>query len=75
MDFEAIQRALDRLAETELGYNTIIFATDSMTVLSGLQSGQFPANWMRFRAVHPTVPVIWTYVPGHAGVRINERGS
>jgi len=75
MEFEAIQQALLRLSQVDVNGRTIIFATDSMAVLVKIRSGNLPSNWVVFRERHPDCQVIWTYVPGHAGVKINERAD
>ena len=51
---------------------TIIFATDSIAILCKIQSGYIPGEWFDLRDAHPTIKVIWVFVPGHSGVTCNE---
>ena len=55
MEFEVIQCALGRLALLELNSNnTVIFGTDSMAVLTKIQSGNLPSGWSCFRDRYPS---------------------
>jgi len=51
---------------------TIIVATDSMAILCKIHSGYLPGEWFDLRDAHPTIKVIWVFVPRHSGVTCNE---
>ena len=72
MELETIRRALGSLASDPEAWSKVIFATDSMAVLSRIQAGHLPDGWLAFREAHPACKVTWMYVPGHAGVKCNE---
>ena len=75
MEVEAVHRALQWLARDHPEDGPVIVATDSMALLSKIQSGWMPDGW-----IHPSeAPVMgritWVYVPGHSGVIVNEEAD
>ena len=75
MEVEAVHRALQWLAIDHPEDGPVIVATDSMAMLSKIQSGWMPDGW-----IHPSeAPVMgritWVYVPGHSGVLVNEEAD
>ena len=75
MEVEAVRRALQWLARDHPEDGQVIVATDSMALLSKVQSGWMPDGW-----IHPSeAPVMgritWVYVPGHSGVVVNEEAD
>ena len=67
MELGVIQRALHQLSQLAVDQQMVIFATDSMTVLSKIQAGYLPSKWLDFRVLHPSLRVVWTYVLGMQG--------
>ena len=75
MEVEAVNRALQWLAREHPDDGPVIVATDSMALLSKIQSGWIPVGW-----IHPSeAPIMgkitWVYVPGHSGVLVNEEAD
>ena len=75
MEIEAVNRALKWLSLHHPIHSSVIIATDSMALLSRIRSGWVPANWLQPRDFPVMGKIIWTYVPGHAGVAINEEAD
>jgi len=71
MELEAIRNAWKAVKDMKAP-STIIAATDSMANLCKIQSGYLPGQWFDLRDAHPTIKVIWVFVPGHSGVTYNE---
>jgi len=71
MVLEAVRNALKAVKDMKAP-PTIIVVTDSMAILCKIQSGYLPGEWFAHRDAHPTIEVIWVFVPGHFGVTCNE---
>jgi len=71
MELEAIRNALKAIKDMKAP-PTITVAADSMAILCKIQSGYFPGEWFDVRDAHPTIKVIWVFVPGHSGVTCND---
>ena len=70
-----MNRALKWLSLHHPTHSSVILATDSMTLLSRIRSGWAPANWLQPCNFPVMGRIIWSYVPGHAGVAINEEAD
>ncbi len=75
MEVEAVHRALSWLANEHPDAESVIIATDSMALLSKVQAGWMPDGWISPSIVPAIGRITWTYVPGHAGVLINEEAD
>jgi ribonuclease HI len=75
MEVEAANRALEWLASYNPGTCTVIIATDSIAMLSRMLNGWLPTAWRDPDKIPTMDHVIWTYVPGHAGVSVNEEAD
>ena len=75
MEYEAIYQALGWLERNPHIANTVLIAADSMMVLTKIQNGYVPALWPKLVSTMPDKKLIWCYVPGHAGVAVNERAN
>ena len=75
MEVEAVHRALSWLASEHPDAESVIIATDSMALLSKVQAGWVPDGWVSPSIVPAMGRIIWTYVPGHAGVSVNEEAD
>jgi len=71
MELEAVRNALKAVKDMKAP-PTIIVATDSMAILCKIQSGYLSGEWFNLRDAHPTLNVIWVFVPHHSGVTCNE---
>jgi len=71
MELNTIRNALQTVKDMK-ALTTIIVATDSMAILCKIQSGYLPGEWFDLRDAHPTIKVIWVFVPGHSGVTCND---
>jgi len=74
MELEAVRNALKAVKDLE-SPPTIIVATDSMAILCKIQSGYLPGEWFDLRDAHPTIKVIWLFVPSYSEVVCNETRS
>ncbi len=75
MEVEAIHTALSRLASEHSDAEFVTIATDSMDLPSKVQAGWLPDGWISPSIVPAMGRITWTYVPGHAGVIINEEAD
>ncbi len=75
MEVEAVRRALNWLYQNHPDGDSAIIATDSMALLSRVQSGWVPDGWKPARKAPIMGKITWMYVPGHAGVVINEKAD
>ena len=74
MELEAVKNDLKAVKDMKVP-PTIIVAADSMVILCKIQSRYLPGAWFDLRDAHPTIKVIWVFVPGHSGVTCNEIGD
>ena len=75
MEVEAVNRALKWLSLHHPNHSSVIIATDSMALLTRIRSGWVPADWLQPGDFPVMGRITWTYVPGHAGVAINEEAD
>ena len=53
----------------------MIIATDSQALLARIKSGWLPDGWIPPSEAPVMSRIVWVYVPGHAGVAINEEAD
>jgi hypothetical protein len=71
---EAVEDALTWLDINSLKEDKAVILTDSMSLVTKLQRNRMKGHWYHLvQRMRATVEVI--YVPGHAGVRYNERAD
>ena len=75
MELEAITQALGWVQAQTPENKVIIIATDSRAVLSKIEAGYAPRGWIEAEDALAGKQVIWCYVPGHAGVLLNEHAD
>ena len=75
MELEAIRRGLHWLSVHQPPTSAVIFATDSMAVLSRLSNFEVPDNWWSAAEYLHGKRTVWMYVPGHAGVSVNVKAD
>ena len=75
MELEAIRRGLYWLSVHQPPTSVVIFATDSMAVLSRLTNSEVPDNWWLATDYLYGNRIIWMYVSGHAGVSVSVKAD
>ena len=75
MELEAVRQALGWLVQESLDVKIIVFATDSMAVLQKIKKGWLPDGWREAELYLSDKSPTFTYVPGHAGVKYNEKAD
>ena len=75
MEIEAVSRALLWLRTSHPDANKAIIATDSMALLSRIKAGWVPYGWISPAEAPVMGRLTWVYVPGHAGVAVNEEAD
>ncbi len=65
MEVEAVNRALKWLSFHHLNH----------ALLSRIKSGWVPEGWVEPSDIPAMGQITWTYVPGHAGVSVNEEAD
>ena len=75
MELEALNQAITWLRTNTPRAKHIILASDSQAVLRRLEDGWFPDSWLSAATYFQDKHVSFVYVPGHAGVRVNEEAD
>ena len=75
MEVEAVRQALMWLAIHQPQAESVIIATDSEALLARIKSGWLPDGWIPPSEAPVMSRIVWVYVPGHAGVVINEEAD
>ena len=75
MEIEAVSRALTWLRTCSLNAINAIIAKDSMALLSRIKAGWVPHGWISPAEAPVMGRLTWVYVPGHAGVAVNEEAD
>ena len=69
----AVTKAMDWL-ETQT-FTDVCFLSDSMSMLRKIENGWFRRQWLESLARSKLTKICFIFVPGHAGVRGNERAD
>ena len=76
MEVKAVRQALSWLITHEPKAESVILTTDSQALLSRIKSGWLPDGWVPPPSEALVMSrIVWVYVPGHAGVTINEEAD
>ena len=75
MEMEALRQALLWLSRDRPEAGKVVFGTDSMAVLQRIQCGWLPDGWSEASDYLCDKLPSFVYLPGHAGVRYNERAD
>ncbi len=75
MELEALNQAITWLQANTPTAKHIILASDSQAVLRRLEEGWYPDSWLSAATYFQYKHVSFVYVPGHAGVRVNEEAD
>ena len=75
MELEAVRQALGWLVQESPDVRKVVFATDSMAVLQKIKKGWLPDGWREAEPYLSDKSPTFTYVPGHAGIKYNEKAD
>ena len=73
MEVRAVTEAVNWLASHN--YSRVFILSDSMSMIRKVESGMVRRNWVEVLVQTMIREITFIFVPGHAGVRGNERAD